>query len=198
MNKKIIIILYFHLFAVEIMAQHYVFNITSAASYIDNYFTNGNITSAQVIQTKFYDARLGFKLGVEVSREIYKNIGLSVETGYSLGGFRFPSKGYLAGQLYNIHQFYAIAAPQIRLYKNWNVSIGGFYNANLFYNKFDGFQFITEKANLGLVLKLNYQIKKFNVGIRYFDYLTPYYKIGDTNEYWKTFDFVLSYRILNF
>lgn len=198
MNKKIITIFCFHLFAVEIMAQQYVLNIISAASYIDNYFTNGSITAAQVIQTKFYDARLGFKLGIEVSRDIYKNIGLSIESGYSLGGFRFPSRGYSAGQLYNIHQFYAIAAPKIQLFKHWNVAVGGFYNANLFYNKVDGFQFITEKANFGLVLKLDYQFKKFNIGVRYFDYLTPYYKIGDTNEYWKTFDLVLSYRLLNF
>ena len=198
MNKKIITILCFHLFAVEIMAQRYVLNITSAASYIDNYFTNGSITAAHVKQSKFYDARLGFKLGVEVSRDIYKNIGLSVETGYSLGGFRFPSGAYLAGQLYNIHQFYAIAAPQIRIYKNTNVSIGGFYSANLFYNNVNNYRIITEKSNFGLIFKINCQIKKFNIGVRYFNYLTPYYEIGDTNEYWKIYDFVLSYRLLNF
>ena len=97
MNKKIIIIFCFHLYVVEIMAQQYSFNITSAASYCDNYFTSDALNSAVIKTTdkplKFYDARMGFKLGVVVNRNIYKNIGLNLEVGYALGGFRLPKNG---------------------------------------------------------------------------------------------------------
>ena len=202
MNKKIIIILYFHLFAVEIMAQQYVFNITSAASYCDNYFTSDALNSAVIKTTdkplKFYDARMGFKLGVVVNRNIYKNIGLNLEAGYALGGFRLPKNGYNNINIFNVHQLYAVLAPQIKFFKHLNIAIGGFSSANLFYTQYTGSQKITEKVNFGSVIKLSYQVDKFNIGMRYFNYKTPFYKNGDIKEYWKIYDFVLSYRLFNF
>ncbi len=203
MNKKIILILCIHFFILKIVAQQYTFSVISAATYNDNYLTYGGLNGAPIMQTtrqtKFYDARYGFKLGVEVNRaKIYKKIGLNIETGYSLGGFRFRLRAVTPEKLYDVHQFYTIVSPQIELFKNFNLGIGFFYNAPLFYKDYPGFLIITQKSNFGIALKLSYQLNKFNVGVRYFNYMTPYYKIDDLRQYWQTYDFVLSYRLFNF
>lgn len=185
------------------LSQNWHLSVTTGATYMKTEKVDQSLLGTAGLSDYIpYRPRLGGQIGVSLNRPIYKILSIEFETGYALSGYRLKSTppnssgsptNPSENKLFDYHQIYFALSPKVTFKKNWGLTAGIVNVQNI-----SPSNSITPKTNWAYKMGAFYQLKKWELGVQYLNYLTPYMRYPNFGYQWRAVGLNARYTFKSF